>query len=70
MPADLAAQYQNYTRADMSKLRSVGCGVLPTPLELGVRDTVRAMTGPSSFAPSPPAPSRLRTHVDAPRKTA
>ena len=70
MPADLAAQYQNYTRAEMGKLRAVGCGVLPTPLELGVRDTVRAITAPPSPVPHTRAPSRHQTHVDAPRKTA
>lgn len=40
MPADLAAQYQNYTRADVSKLRAAGCDVPATPLEAGVRETV------------------------------
>ncbi len=41
MPADLAKQYQNYTRADVSKLRAAGCGVPATSLEAGVRETVK-----------------------------
>jgi ADP-L-glycero-D-manno-heptose 6-epimerase len=41
MPADLARQYQNYTCAEMTKLRSVGCEIPATALELGVRATVR-----------------------------
>ena len=40
MPADLARQYQNFTRAEMSKLRAAGCGIPPTALEDGVRETV------------------------------
>lgn len=40
MPVDLRKQYQNYTRADMSKLRGVGCEVPATTLEKGVRETV------------------------------
>jgi ADP-L-glycero-D-manno-heptose 6-epimerase len=40
MPADLARQYQNYTRADVSKLREAGCSVAVTSLEEGVRETV------------------------------
>ena len=40
MPADLARQYQNFTRAEVSKLRAAGCGIPPTALEDGVRETV------------------------------
>jgi ADP-L-glycero-D-manno-heptose 6-epimerase len=45
MPADLARQYQNFTRAEMSKLRSAGCEIPATVLEVGVRDTVRWLEG-------------------------
>jgi ADP-L-glycero-D-manno-heptose 6-epimerase len=41
MPADLARQYQNFTRADVSKLRAAGCTIPATVLEVGVRETVR-----------------------------
>lgn len=37
MPPELGAQYQNYTQADMSKLREAGCGLPATTLEEGVR---------------------------------
>jgi ADP-L-glycero-D-manno-heptose 6-epimerase len=40
MPADLAKQYQNFTQADTTKLRGIGCTVPPTSLEDGVRKTV------------------------------
>lgn len=40
MPADLAKQYQNYTQAEMGKLRGVGCDVPVTSLEDGVRKYV------------------------------
>ena len=40
MPADLARQYQNFTRAEMSKLRAAGCEIPATGLEDGVRATV------------------------------
>lgn len=40
MPADLARQYQNFTRAEMSKLRAAGYGIPATGLEVGVRETV------------------------------
>ncbi len=40
MPADLAKQYQNFTQADTTKLRSVGCDTPATSLEDGVRKTV------------------------------
>jgi ADP-L-glycero-D-manno-heptose 6-epimerase len=45
MPADLARQYQNFTCAEMSKLRTAGGTISainsPTVLEIGVRETVR-----------------------------
>lgn len=65
MPSDLSTQYQNYTRADMTRLQSAGCGVLPTPLELGVRETVR-------FLESSPRPyiRPAGTYVAPTRKTA
>ena len=45
MPADLARQYQNFTRAEMSKLRAA-CGTFSaTGLEIGVRETVRWLEG-------------------------
>jgi len=37
MPPELGRQYQNYTQADMSKLREAGCDVPATSLEEGVR---------------------------------
>jgi len=40
MPAALAAQYQSYTRADVSKLRAAGYDRPPTALEAGVAATV------------------------------
>jgi len=40
MPASLSKQYQNYTRAEMHKLRTAGYAQLPTSLEAGVRQTV------------------------------
>jgi ADP-L-glycero-D-manno-heptose 6-epimerase len=40
MPTALAGQYQNFTQADMSKLRAVGCDSVPTTLEHGVLATV------------------------------
>jgi ADP-L-glycero-D-manno-heptose 6-epimerase len=45
MPTDLARQYQNFTRAEMSKLRAVGCEIPATALEDGVRATVRWLEG-------------------------
>lgn len=45
MPADLAKQYQNYTRAEVSKLREAGCTIPATVLEDGVRQTVRWLEG-------------------------
>lgn len=50
MPAELERQYQNFTRADMSKLRSAGYAQPPTPLEEGV---LRCLSGAD---PSPPTP--------------
>lgn len=43
MPAILAGKYQNYTRADLSKLRAAGCVRPPTPLAEGVRATVDSL---------------------------
>ena len=40
MPADLAKQYQNFTQADMGKLRVAGCKLPATSLEEGVREYV------------------------------
>ena len=40
MPANLSGQYQNFTQADMSKLRSAGYDRAPTSLEAGVAATV------------------------------
>jgi ADP-L-glycero-D-manno-heptose 6-epimerase len=37
MPEDLSRQYQNFTKADMSKLRNAGYPAPPTTLEDGVR---------------------------------
>lgn len=45
MPATLAAQYQSYTRADVSKLRAAGYDRPPTALEAGVRATVEWLRG-------------------------
>ena len=45
MPADLARQYQNFTRAEMSKLRAAGGTISATELEVGVRATVRWLEG-------------------------
>jgi ADP-L-glycero-D-manno-heptose 6-epimerase len=41
MPADLARQYQNFTRAEMSKFRAAGGTIPATALEDGVCETVR-----------------------------
>jgi ADP-L-glycero-D-manno-heptose 6-epimerase len=40
MPPSLAKQYQNFTEADMTKLRTAGYQYPPTALEDGVRQTV------------------------------
>jgi ADP-L-glycero-D-manno-heptose 6-epimerase len=40
MPADLAGKYQNYTKAEMGKLRAAGYDRPGTSLEDGVRQTV------------------------------
>jgi ADP-L-glycero-D-manno-heptose 6-epimerase len=42
MPTTLAGQYQNFTQADMSKLRGAGYSRPPTSLEEGVRRCVAA----------------------------
>ena len=41
MPSDLASRYQNFTRADLSKLRAAGYNRPATPLEIGVTQTVQ-----------------------------
>ena len=43
MPPELGRQYQNYTQAEMSKLREAGCDLPATPLEEGVRRTLQAV---------------------------
>jgi ADP-L-glycero-D-manno-heptose 6-epimerase len=43
MPPTLSAQYQNYTQADMSKLRAAGFAKAPTTLEEGVRRSIQAV---------------------------
>lgn len=48
MPADLAKQYQNYTRAEMAKLRGVGCDVPATELEAGVGEYIAWLRKPSA----------------------
>lgn len=45
MPEKLQAQYQNYTQADMSKLRAAGYDRPPTALEDGVRQSIEVATG-------------------------
>jgi ADP-L-glycero-D-manno-heptose 6-epimerase len=44
MPASLSAQYQNYTQAEMMKLRSMGYTTPATTLEDGVKKTVQWLT--------------------------
>ncbi len=46
MPAELRRQYQNFTQADMSKLRGEGYSGPATPLEEGVR---RSLTGDAAL---------------------
>ncbi len=41
MPKDLAGKYQNFTKADTTKLRVAGYDRSPTTLEAGVLETVR-----------------------------
>jgi ADP-L-glycero-D-manno-heptose 6-epimerase len=41
MPADLAGRYQNFTKAEMTKLRGSGYTPSPTALEKGVLKTVQ-----------------------------
>jgi len=43
MPPELGRQYQNYTQAEMSKLRETGCDLPATPLEEGVRRTLQTV---------------------------
>jgi ADP-L-glycero-D-manno-heptose 6-epimerase len=40
MPSDLAGKYQNFTQAEMHKLRAAGCTIPATTLEDGVRQTI------------------------------
>ncbi len=44
MPADLAKQYQNFTQATMTKLRTAGCDSPGTSLEAGVSDYIGQLT--------------------------
>jgi ADP-L-glycero-D-manno-heptose 6-epimerase len=44
MPADLRGQYQSYTKAELGRLRGVGCDLPATRLEDGVRTTVDWLT--------------------------
>ena len=46
MPAELQRQYQNFTQADMSKLRGEGYSEPATPLEEGVR---RSLAGDAAL---------------------
>jgi ADP-L-glycero-D-manno-heptose 6-epimerase len=48
MPADLAAQYQNHTKAQLGKLRATGFAAAPTTVEAGVAEYVRWLTSPES----------------------
>ena len=50
MPPELGKQYQNYTQADMSKLRDAGCPKVATPLEEGVRQAL-------AWPDAPPIPA-------------
>ncbi len=43
MPADLRGQYQSYTKADLGKLRGVGCDLPATRLEDGVLRTMERL---------------------------
>jgi ADP-L-glycero-D-manno-heptose 6-epimerase len=49
-PAALAGQYQNYTRAEMHKLRDAGYTKPPTPLEEGVRRYLSSLNGEATAA--------------------
>lgn len=42
MPSELGSQYQNYTRAEMSKLREAGCDAPATTLEEGVKRALQS----------------------------
>ena len=48
MPADLAKQYQNHTRAKLDTLRASGYAPPPTSLEAGVAEYVRWLTSDQS----------------------
>ena len=52
MPDEVRGQYQNYTQADMTKLRGAGFNLPATSLEDGVRRTLRYLLSSSG---SPPA---------------
>ena len=41
MPDSIRGQYQYFTQADISKLRSAGCGKKPTSLESAIKDYVQ-----------------------------
>lgn len=40
-PSSLVGRYQSDTRADLTRLRAIGCDIEPTPLEQGVRSYLR-----------------------------
>jgi ADP-L-glycero-D-manno-heptose 6-epimerase len=42
-PADLEGRYQHFTEADLTGLRQLGCGLIPTPLEEGIVETFRTL---------------------------
>lgn len=53
MPSDLARQYQNFTRADMTKLHEAGYGQPATTLEEGVREYMRFLDANLDHAIAP-----------------
>ncbi|VTS08366.1 ADP-glyceromanno-heptose 6-epimerase [Tuwongella immobilis] len=50
MPESLSAHYQNYTQAEMGKLREVGCKLPSTSLEEGIRRYVAELHSAQSAA--------------------
>jgi len=48
MPESLSRQYQNYTQADMSKLRGAGFDLPATPLEAGAPATLTGVSDSES----------------------